>query len=382
MSSGLANSGDCHDLIVIGAGLAGLATAAAWVDQEAGSVLVLEAERFPGMHSSGRNAGMIRQVAEDPSITEMCLRGTELLEQRFGRDSCSFKRTGSLIFDAHGEISPDSWKQVLFENWSSAQVKACFPELQHLPLGPARFVPGDGVVEVPALIGDLIDTIVSKGGQIQFGTRVGKVSQSAFGELSLPEVWNGDQLHTDPDQYRARQIVIANGAWAQDFSRSSGVEIQMKPTNRSGLITSTFDIAEDPRPWIWAREPGWYLRPGAQEYLWSSCEEVGADPGSDLALEDPWERLLRVTESCWGDISHRVKPLSQWVGQRSFCPDRRFLLGPDPRMEGLHWAVGLGGHGVTCSLAVGEVVSSGLLGHSIDGHWLWAPERFVDQVQG
>ncbi|NCG57396.1 MAG: FAD-dependent oxidoreductase, partial [Proteobacteria bacterium] len=110
MSSGLANSGDCHDLIVIGAGLAGLATAAAWVDQEAGSVLVLEAERFPGMHSSGRNAGMIRQVAEDPSITEMCLRGTELLEQRFGRDSCSFKRTGSLIFDAHGEISPDSWK--------------------------------------------------------------------------------------------------------------------------------------------------------------------------------------------------------------------------------------------------------------------------------
>jgi len=49
-----------------------------------------------------------------------------------------------------------------------------------------------------------------------------------------------------------------------------------------------------------------------------------------------------------------------WSGHRSFLPDRRFLLGPDPRLEGWYWAVGLGGHGVTASAAVGTRVAASL----------------------
>ena len=57
-----------------------------------------------------------------------------------------------------------------------------------------------------------------------------------------------------------------------------------------------------------------------------------------------------------------------WTGLRTFTPDRRPLLGPDPEVEGLYWAVGLGGAGVTSAFAVGELVAAKILGKPVD--WL------------
>ena len=44
----------------------------------------------------------------------------------------------------------------------------------------------------------------------------------------------------------------------------------------------------------------------------------------------------------------------------SFSPDGKMVLGADLRVEGLHWAAALGGHGMTCAPAIGRVVAAGL----------------------
>jgi glycine/D-amino acid oxidase-like deaminating enzyme len=46
-----------------------------------------------------------------------------------------------------------------------------------------------------------------------------------------------------------------------------------------------------------------------------------------------------------------------WAGLRTFAPDRRFVIGPDPRLRGFAWCAGLGGHGVTTAVAVGEALA-------------------------
>ena len=46
-----------------------------------------------------------------------------------------------------------------------------------------------------------------------------------------------------------------------------------------------------------------------------------------------------------------------WAGLRTFAPDRRFVLGPDPRLKGFVWCAGLGGNGVSTAVAVGEALA-------------------------
>ena len=50
-----------------------------------------------------------------------------------------------------------------------------------------------------------------------------------------------------------------------------------------------------------------------------------------------------------------------WAGLRTFAPDRRFVLGPDPVNPDLFWVAGLGGHGMTSGLAVGQLAAQAIL---------------------
>ncbi|MEO0603560.1 MAG: FAD-dependent oxidoreductase, partial [Myxococcota bacterium] len=62
-----------------------------------------------------------------------------------------------------------------------------------------------------------------------------------------------------------------------------------------------------------------------------------------------------------------------WSGLRTFAADRRPHLGPDADRPGLWWVAGLGGSGVTCSVAAGEAVASWLR----DEPTPWLPTRPV-----
>ena len=49
---------------------------------------------------------------------------------------------------------------------------------------------------------------------------------------------------------------------------------------------------------------------------------------------------------------------------RTLTRDGRFVVGPDPDLEGLFWVAGLGGHGMTCGPEVGRIAAARLCGES------------------
>ena len=53
-----------------------------------------------------------------------------------------------------------------------------------------------------------------------------------------------------------------------------------------------------------------------------------------------------------------------WAGMRTFVPDDHFVIGKDPRLQGLYWVAGLGGHGITCAPAIGTLAADWI----VDGH--------------
>ena len=61
--------------VIIGAGFAGIATAYHLARRNVRDIVVLEREEGPGMHASGRNAGLLRQSSSDPATAELLRTG-------------------------------------------------------------------------------------------------------------------------------------------------------------------------------------------------------------------------------------------------------------------------------------------------------------------
>ena len=370
-------SEDSYEVVVIGGGLAGLATAASLVSSGVTSVLVLESEAIPGAHSSGRNAGLVRQAAEDPETTRLCVRGAELIRHWSGDRPKLFQQCGSLILSNDEQVPQASWDQVEHQMISEDEVRSYYPELQEWPGGIARWTATDGIVDVPRLLGELLDRLIAGGGEVAFGVEAGRIEIEGPRQFQVKIRRDRTQNRISRESVRCRNVVVANGAWAAEFSELSEMPIDLFVTNRGCLITSSGSFDPADRPWIWADQPGWYLRRLGEGWLWSACEEEMSS-AADLSLSTDLESYWRAkTEPAWGTVVSGLKVSSAWVGQRTFCPDRRFLLGEDARCEGWHWAVGLGGHGVTSALAVGEQLARSVRGQKISKSWSWSEDRFV-----
>ena len=85
------------DVVVIGAGFVGIATALHIARLAPGrTVILLEREAAPGLHSSGKNAAMIRQVTSEETVSELARRGAEAI-RRLCPEQSLLRPTGSLL---------------------------------------------------------------------------------------------------------------------------------------------------------------------------------------------------------------------------------------------------------------------------------------------
>jgi glycine/D-amino acid oxidase-like deaminating enzyme len=73
----------------------------------------------------------------------------------------------------------------------------------------------------------------------------------------------------------------------------------------------------------------------------------------------------------------RVSISKGWAGFRTLSTDGRFVIGWDPKVKGLFWVAGLGGHGVTTSSAVGALAAELILSGPDKRSDPFSPARFI-----
>jgi (S)-2-hydroxyglutarate dehydrogenase len=98
-----------HDVIVVGAGLIGLATARALQERGVGQVAVLEGEARPGLHQSGRNSGVIHSglyYRPGSSKARNCARGRKAMYGFCRTEELPHRRTGKLVVATRDEELP------------------------------------------------------------------------------------------------------------------------------------------------------------------------------------------------------------------------------------------------------------------------------------
>ena len=90
-----------YDVAIIGAGIVGISTALK-LQEKGKNVLVLDKEKSPAIHQSGRNSGVIHSgIYYKPQSfkSDLCIRGRELLIDFMNAENIPYRIEGKIVVD-------------------------------------------------------------------------------------------------------------------------------------------------------------------------------------------------------------------------------------------------------------------------------------------
>lgn len=357
------------DVVIIGGGLAGLASA--WWLAPDHRVLVLEQGEALGAEATAQNAGMVRRLGEDPCERALAMRTHLFLAAPPDELGVLATRTGAVLGLAH---DPHHLHDAVAHLRAAGvpivaldRPAAVAPALAGAHLSVCWYDENALVADVHAIITGLRRGL--RGGRSRHGAEVRCGVQVSGLRVESGRVVGVD---TPTGPVFADRVVLAAGAWSGALAARAGLWRPLIPLRRTLLYGEEATISRPDHPWCWVDDVGIYVRPEAGGWLVSGCDEAVAPappgPGSKGRVDD-LQRALAVDK-----LKHHIPALAGlrlsrgWTGLRTFAPDRVPVLGPDPEVSGLWWVAGLGGFGVTCGIAAAEAVATWMRGD--DTPWL------------
>lgn len=207
------------DVIVVGAGVIGLACARALASRA--RVLVIERHARPGSEGSARNSGVIHAGVHHPLSLrkgELCVRGRALLLEHCARAGVPHRLTGKLIV-ASGEGDREALAEIASRARENGvehrvlgrdEVRALEPRVA---CDEALLVPGTGVVATRALVRSLEADAIARGTSIAYGHEVRALARA-------------DEWIVECAGLRARagSIVIAAGLASDLLASLAGID--------------------------------------------------------------------------------------------------------------------------------------------------------------
>lgn len=365
-------------VVIVGAGIVGCSIAAHCAPTT--SVTVLDQSETVGSEASSQGVGMIRRLGEDPYERALARRSVERLRALppDWEGQPLWRRTGALIALAHDPhhlhdaVAHLRAQGVTVERCE--EVARVAPVLDGTHISRAWWMPDELIARPGALVRYFHHEASRRGVSFDLGQQVLGLEMTA-GRCSGVVTASG-VVHAD-------RVVLATGAWSGQLAATAGLHRPLVPVRRSVFVCDAPGLTVDSHPWSWVDDVGVYIRPARDAWWVSGCEEVLDWPGRSVAstgeaTAEQWG-MVQAKLARWFPTLAGLKPRRSWTGLRTFAPDRRPVLGPDEEVEGLWWAAGLGGFGVTCGAGVGETLAAWMSGQNTP--WLprsaVSPNRFL-----
>lgn len=349
------------ETLIIGGGIAGLATAWHLARRGCRDVLLLEREANPGTQSSGQNAAILRTLDSDPLITSVAQRAAAFLRRPPpGFTDVPLVHPSGMILMGQGSSADE------LRRWMSyaepGTVEELTPERLH-EIAPhlsedwsfAIYMPYEGRMDIAALIDGFARGARRGGVEIRTRATVGELLRSGDAVTGVRLV-GGEEL-------RATRTVLAAGGWAGRLGAAAGSRVALRPTRRHLMTTAPGRSVQRRWPVAWYLSHDFYCCPESGGLLLSACDQVDVDP--EHCVVDPQIREQIAEKAIHLLPSHAdARERNLWCGMRTLTEDGRFAVGPDPDVAGLFWVAGLGGHGMVCGPEVGRLAAALLCGET------------------
>jgi sarcosine oxidase subunit beta len=351
------------DVVIVGAGIMGLALGYELAQRGRSDVLVLE-QGYLNAGASGRNGGGVRAQWSTPTMIRLARRSLEICD-RFAVEmgvNVWFRRGGYLFLAPTREeaVRIERNAEIHRREGLATRVISADEALRIVPqLDPHRFLaaawnPDDGVVFPWPFLWGYASRAAALGARIATFTRVtGFETRGARVTAVL----------TDRGPVACDTVVVAAGAWSKEVAALAGVRLPNRPTRHE------ICVSEPLKPWLGPLVSvlgnGLYFSQSQRGEIVGGMgdpeEPEGLAMGSTLRFLARYARaLVEVAPVLAG-----VKILRQWAGCYDVTPDNNPILGP-AGFENFLQMSGFVGHGFMMAPAVAERMADWMTGGGKD----------------
>jgi D-arginine dehydrogenase len=347
------------DVAVFGAGIAGASLA--WRLAGERSVLLLEREAQPGMHSTGRSAAMFMESYGPPAVRALTRASRAFYEQPPAgfTDARLLGERGVLYLATHGQqellhktqhelAATGTPLQIVGADEAVRRVPCLRPELVHGALLEAAAQD----IDVHALHQGFLRGTRARGAQLLTGAMLQRAARSG-------DHW---ELHfANGEAVRARAVVNAAGAWADELAAMFGAaSIGLVPHRRSAFTFRPPEGLDVSRwPAVVGVDESYYFKPDAGQLLGSPANADPSAPHDVMPEEVDIALGIHQIESVT-TLSIR-RPTATWAGLRSFVRDGEIVIGWDDACPAFFWLAAQGGYGIQSAAGASSLAAALLL---------------------
>ena len=227
------------DVVVVGGGIVGAATAAA-VASRGQSVVLVEKEAGPAREGSGRAQGSLRIQGRHPAEFPLALEALDMWKEAADDGEFEFVQGGNLYFqtapeegevlrglvaDAHAAGLTD------VELRNPAQTREIIPAATGEFLG-AMWSPIDAQAQPDASTKYFARKAETAGATLSFGVKALKITQLRGGVSGV---------ETTAGFIQTERVVVAGGVWTSHLTNSVGIDVPIMPVVMSELETTAME---------------------------------------------------------------------------------------------------------------------------------------------
>jgi len=341
--------------VIVGGGIAGAATAYFLTQRGLRNIIILEKDQTAGVHSTGRNAAILRTLIPEPPLRYAAREAAEF----YFHPPEGFSPNPLVDLVGIYLIAREQYSQGLLACLGNGQEK-----------GAPRKVPPETVYKRIPQLAPGLTTILEQSNEgvldvdaihqafLRGACRNGAEFRTSCEAMKLGVGGNHIQgIETSAGFLPANRVVLATGGWAADLAAAAGYPLPLIPYRRHLLITEPLPQVDRRWPVVWIFGDEFYFRPESGGLLMCGCDTVPVPPEQGEVVDPLQVEGIAAKAAQWLPSLSDARVARSWAGMRTFAPDQEFVVGADPRLDGLFWVAGLGGHGITCAPVFGRMAA-------------------------
>ncbi len=216
-----------YDIIFIGGGIVGTASALKLLEKKQLRILLLEAEDSLAKHQTGNNSGVIHSglYYKPGSLKALnCTRGREMLYRFCEEHSIPYERCGKIVVAADESELPQlkMLEERGIENGLQGIKRLTKEEIKefepHANGIEALYVPQTGIVDYTAVTNKYAKLIMKNGGEIKLNSKA----------VSIKVNCNQIVVQTEQDEFKSKYLVNCGGLYSDKIAKMSGVNPDVK----------------------------------------------------------------------------------------------------------------------------------------------------------